>query len=281
MAWHWIWIALALALAGCGAFAVAAGRSPMGVPLPSETPQDRAERLATEWRIVDAPGAGGAILLSGCDGVRDNMDYWARVFAGRGRSSLIVDSHVPRRLNRLQNWRLVCTGLALPGAERAGDIAVALADGPDAGRGTIIFGASHGGWAALEFVGLAAQNQVPPGLSAWPRPPGELLDQVTALVLLYPYCGALNTADQAPWNAAPPVLMVLAEDDSIVSAQTCANFAERLRARGGDVEIVVLPGADHGFDQAQKAVFSTLAFDPGLRAEARDAVERFLDARGL
>ena len=38
-----------------------------------------------------------------------------------------------------------------------------------------------------------------------------------------------------------------------------------------------MPGADHGFDQREKAVLSTLGFDAAQRDEARDLVGRFLD----
>ncbi len=42
-----------------------------------------------------------------------------------------------------------------------------------------------------------------------------------------------------------------------------------------------MPGADHGFDQAEKAPLSPLPFDAEQRALAQAAAERFLDSLGL
>jgi dienelactone hydrolase len=248
-----------------------------------ETPERRVERLAPHWRLLTPDGPGphpAAILLSGCDGVHDNMDFWAAEFVRRGRAALIVDSHGPRGLDRLESWRLVCSALALGGAERAGDVEVALhaLAGMDEIRGDVVlFGASHGGWAAMEFVALAGSGAGLPGLTGWPEPPGELLSRISALVLLYPYCGLLNDAGPSQWQAAPPTLMVLAEEDSIVSTPSCLEQAAELRGSGATVVTEVLPGADHGFDQREKSVFSTLDFEPDLRAAAVVIVDRFLD----
>ena len=157
--------------------------------------------------MPDGPGPhAGAIAASGCDGVHDNMAFWAEAFARRGRATLIVDSHAPRGLSRFEIWRLVCAGLALRGAERAGDITVALhalaaLDGVT--DNVVLLGASHGGWAVMEFVALTTSGETPPGLTRWPAPPSQLLARVSALVLLYPYCGILNDADAARWRGTP------------------------------------------------------------------------------
>ena len=95
-------------------------------------------------------------------------------------------------------------------------------------------------------------------------------------MVLYPYCGALNGADRGDWTAAPPLLMILAAEDRIVSTPDCEAMAAALRARGARVEVTVLAGADHGFDQAERSALSPLTFDPALRADAAAAVTAFL-----
>ncbi len=83
-----------------------------------EAPEVRQARLAPGWRLLLPEGAGphpAAILLSGCDGVHDNMDFWADLLVRRGRAALIVDSHTLRGLDADPAWRLVCAGLALRG----------------------------------------------------------------------------------------------------------------------------------------------------------------------
>ena len=120
-----------------------------------------------------------AILLSGCDGPNDNMALWAEALAEEGWASLILVSHPPRGLDLAQRWRLVCSGWALTGPERADDVAAALAalrdvEGLDASR-MLLLGASHGGWAVAELLALAEARTMPSGLDAWPEEPGNLL----------------------------------------------------------------------------------------------------------
>jgi len=267
------------------AFVLNTARQAAQWSLAPEAPAERLERLEAAWRLkqpTDRPPEGLAILLSGCDGVADNMDYWADLFVSRGHAALILDSHGPRGLDRAQAWRLVCAGQVLSGAERAGDIAVAIDAFPDlAAGGVILLGASHGGWTAMEFMGLSGSGTVPPGLTAWPAPPETLKGRVATMVLLYPYCGVLNGAEADLWTGAPPSLFVLAEDDSIVSAPDCVDRAEAYRRTGAEIETVVLADADHGFDQRDRSILSTLAFDAAQTEIARQAVERFLNENGL
>jgi dienelactone hydrolase len=263
------------------------GRQAAGLTFSRENPDQRARRLAVNWRIVLPDGAGphpAAILLSGCDGVRDNMDYWAGRFVERGHAALILDSHTPRGLDRLESWRLVCAGLALSGSERAGDVAVALHalhEMDEIRDRIVVFGASHGGWAAMEFVAHSVSGEIPPGLTQWPAPPGELLSAVSALVLLYPYCGVLNGASEDNWRGAPPTQMILAENDTIVSTPACLERAEALRLSGATVETFVIPDVDHGFDQREKSPLSTLDFRPDQRSVAARLAGDFMDREGL
>lgn len=248
----------------------------------SDTPAKRRAELAAHWRLLlpDGPGPHpAAVLLSGCDGVHDNMDWWAERYVAMGRAALILDSHAPRRLDKAQAWRAVCAGQILPGAERAGDLAVALAalrrmpeiDASD----VALLGASHGGWTVMEFLRLLDEAKPPPGLTAWPAPPGDLAAGLGPVVLLYPYCGLLSNADRAPW---PPVrvLMLLAEQDTITDAGDCRRMADGLRAKGADLTVTTYPGINHGFDQSERSSLSPLVFDPKARAQATRDVERFM-----
>lgn len=253
-----------------------------GLTVAPDTPAERRAQLEPFWRVrppaLGVPETGGAVVLSGCDGVHDNMDFWAGRLAGRGYRTLILDSHGPRGLDQFEAWRLVCAGQALPGAERAGDLAVALADPALPPGGRIVLGASHGGWATMEFLRLAVTGEVSPALRDWPAPPAQLLRDLEAVILLYPYCGLLNGADAGDWTGAPPILMVLAAEDRIVSTPDCESMAARLRERGARVAVEVLPDADHGFDQQDRAAFSALRFDAGLRDRAAAAIDTFLSA---
>ncbi len=251
-----------------------------------EAPEARLARLAPHWRVVLPEGPGPApvaILLSGCDGPGDSMDFWAKELADVGWASLLLDSHIPRGLDRLQAWRLVCSGQALSGAERAGDVAVAIAaldgiEGVDSGR-VVLLGASHGAWAAMEMIDRLGREAPPPGLTAWPESREAAAGRLQAAVFLYPYCGWFNRAAEGePTHAAVPVLMVLAGADTIVSTEDCEAAAERLARAGMAVQTHTLPGVDHGFDQRLHAVFSTLEFDSKATMVAAEFVTAFLVA---
>lgn len=256
-------------------------RNAAGTALTSDAPAVRLERLAPHWRMVpegrDVADAAG-FVLSGCDGVHDNMEFWAGFFAGQGRPTLILDSHGPRNLDTAELWRLVCAGQAMPGEERAGDLAVAMAQSDRSD--VVLLGASHGGWTVLEYVQLLVTGQVPPGLEGWPAPPEALMSRIGRVVALYPYCGLLSSIDEGDWSAAPPIMIVASGQDEIVSTASCVDLADRLRERGARIEIEVLPGVGHGFDQSERSALSPLAFDPAARKEAAALVGAFVSNGG-
>lgn len=248
----------------------------------TDTPAERLALLAPSWQLALPAAAKGAapvaVLLSGCDGPHDNMALWSDVLTGAGWAALILDSHAPRGLNAYQQWRLVCSGQELTGAERAGDIAVALAalggmDGVDADR-AVLLGASHGGWAVGELLALANAGAPPPGLTAWPEPPTRTLERVRGAVLLYPYCGFASGA-AGGWDHPAPVLTVLAARDRIVDTDDCLAEAAALAGRGIPTRTLVVD-ADHGFDQRERSALSPLTFDEAATARAEEAVEQFV-----
>ncbi|MDO5630833.1 MAG: dienelactone hydrolase family protein [Paracoccus sp. (in: a-proteobacteria)] len=258
------------------ALAINTGRNVAGwVPL-AETPDQRRAELAPAWRLVRPARPGPwpvAVLLSGCDGVQDNMDRWARFFAAQGRAALIVNSHRPRGLDRRQAWRAVCAGQVLTGGERAGDLAVAVAALENMGlRGddVIVLGASHGGWTAMELMAQLADGDPPPGLTAWPEPPAQLAARISRLVLLYPYCGFASRAG-GDWPAGVHGLMILAEEDRIVDPDACRAMA----GQGLPLDVHILAGADHGFDQRSRSVLSPLRFNAAATAQAEALIGAF------
>lgn len=273
-------VVVLLSLAGANTWRNAARLQPL-----SDTPEARLTLLSRDWRLVLPEGPGpfpALILLSGCDGVHDNMDHWASRAVAQGRAALIVNSHRPRGLDQMQAWRTVCAGQILTGAERAGDIATAMAaiarmpriDGSDIG----ILGASHGGWAAMEYLDLLGEGTPPPGLTDWPAPPAELAARLGPVVLLYPYCGLLSGAGDARWPAQVRGLMILGDKDSVTDPRQCRDMARKLSDHGATIKVVTLKDADHGFDQKDRSVLSSLRFDAGLTASATALVDGFLTA---
>lgn len=280
--WLWLWILTGVVAAVLIVAALNSWRNWAGIAVVTDTPAERLALLEPDWRMVptDMPVAdAGSVLLSGCDGVHDNMDYWAGVLAGRGYPGLILDSHAPRGFDKLESWRLLCMGQLLPGAERAGDIATAMTQ-TDQDR-VVLLGASHGGWAVLEFLRQTQMGDVPPGLTEWPAPRAALHDRIAAAIVVYPYCGILNGAADGDWSDMPPILMILAGQDELKVTPACQRMAEDLRARGADLSVVLYEDAGHGFEQQERAPLSTLIFRPELREAATTEVTAFLNRYGL
>jgi dienelactone hydrolase len=257
-----------------------------GVTVVSQTPAALSDMLRPAYRLSLPQGEGpfpAALLFSGCDGPKDNLETWSAALNAAGWAALVVDSHAPRGLTTLELWRLVCAGQVLTGAERAGDIAVALADAramPELdGERLAVLGASHGGWAVLDLLALADDGRRPHTLSAWPEAPGsDPLAGVQAALLLYPYCGELARAPRSLWERALPVLMLLVEGDTIARETDCLALAEDAQARGLPVETHLYRGVTHAFDQRDKAALSTLGYDAATTEDALARGLAFLNA---
>lgn len=237
---------------------------------------------AMVWTLPEGTGPHPvAILLSGCDGPRPNLDYLANVLVSSGWASVIIDSHSPRGLDDHQLWRLVCSGQILNGAERASDVAVTL----DAIRARVdldparvaLVGLSHGGWAALDFLALSVADKVPPLLTAWPEGLGDPVHEgLSAALLFYPYCGPAAVGSRGNLPRELPYLFLLVDGDIITNEQRCLELAGELRADGAEVSVHTFTGVTHGFDQQAKSDLSPLEFDPEAREEAIGLTLEFL-----
>lgn len=256
-----------------------------GLIVPETDPATLEDTLRPHMRIARPEGPGPfptALLYSGCDGPGDNLDRWSLMLVERGWAAIIVDSHTPRDLLDYDVWRLVCAGQLMMGSERAGDVLVSIYGARrmafvDPAR-LVLIGASHGGWSIMELMVFEEQWALPYNLSALPDDPVEHpLQGVIGAIFVYPWCGPANRARDRGWRFAAPSLFLLAERDIIAPADDCQRIAGTLAARGQETEVVVFPGATHGFDQEKHAMPSPLRFDPVVTAEALDRAGRFLD----
>ena len=280
----WLWIGLAVAVIAI-LVAVNSFRGRLGWTAVVQTPADLAQQIAPGFTWVVPEGEGpfpAAMLLSGCDGPQSNLNRLAAELAEFGWLSVIVDSHGPRGLDDAQLWRLVCAGQILNGAERASDIAVALAilrDRPDVQADRIaLIGLSHGGWAALDFLALAEAGTVPPLLTDWPETmAAHPHDGVRGAALFYPYCGLASVGSAARLPADLAYLFLLVDGDTITNERRCLTIAGSLLSQGATVAVTTYEGATHSFDQEEKSFLSSLEFNAETTAAATRATRQFLD----
>jgi dienelactone hydrolase len=225
----------------------------------------RPESLQTILRPHDAiyrPAGEGpfpaVILLHGCAGVRRKDTQWAEAFRQQGYVVLVVDSLSGRGITTREDRRKICLGLDLWGSTRAGDLLASLTyirtlPFVDAERIAVV-GWSHGAWAALDFLASASPGMV---------------EGLRAVVAFYPYCGIASRATWRGFGVDVPVLMLLADGDSIVSTSSCLRLAEGQAERGRPVTAKVYNEVGHVFDWRESA--ATL--------DARERVRAFLAER--
>jgi dienelactone hydrolase len=258
-------------------------RSYAGLFTAARSPAELSALLSPAY-VVSVPEGPGpfptALLFSGCDGPHDNLPWMASQLNRNGWAAVTVDSHGPRGFDQAEIWRLVCAGQLLTGTERAGDVAVALADVrgmPFVDRNRLaLIGASHGGWAVLDLMSLHGSGRLPPNLTAWPVPQNDVLAGVQAMVLYYPYCGIGSRVSRRGWQADIPALFLLVEGDTVADEAACQKLTARMSTQGRPVEEVVFSGVTHGFDQQEKANFSLLSYDEETTVSAFETTLDFL-----
>ncbi len=253
--------------------------------VPHGDPEALADLLRPFYRVQQPDGPGPfptALLYSGCDGPRDNLERWAAMLNARGWAAITVDSHTPRDYLDYDIWRLICAGQLLMGSERAGDVLVSLSDARampfvDPER-LVLIGASHGGWAIMELLTFASEGALPYNLAEAPGPPGaDPLAGVRGAILLYPYCGQANRASHYRWTPRVPTLLMLSDRDLIAPAGDCLALVERLQADGLPVEAEIFEGVTHAFDQQERAPFSAFDFDAEATERALRMGSDFID----
>ncbi|MFC4725664.1 dienelactone hydrolase family protein [Glycocaulis abyssi] len=206
------------------------------------------------------------LMFSGCGGVISVQQDYAAIANQAGIAALIVDSHGARGIGRMGARLTVCSAARLRGDARAGDVMAALAYARslpqiDASRLALI-GWSHGGWTLLDTLTLAHEGAPPAGMEALP---GNALEGVRSVMLVYPWCGFLNRARGHDVPAYPPVHALLAGNDVIADPRACGDLFEAQLETGAQIDWQVLAGLTHAFDAPDEP------FDPRVRHDAQGA----------
>jgi dienelactone hydrolase len=227
--------ALALALSGCA----------RQVLFPSASTGSPATLVGTLAR-PEGPGPFPAVvLLHGCGGVVPQTRRWAQWLAAHGYVALAVDSFTPRGI----------TGDCLP-------------EGQDDLASTARFEDAFGALRHLQrqpFVRpdrIAAMGWSQGGVFSMAVVNGPSLDRArargvdvsgpgfAAAIGLYPG-GCFSLLDE---RVIRPLLVLIGGADDWTLPETCGEMAQRMRARGADVTLVVYPGAYHYFDVEGQAL---------------------------
>lgn len=261
-----------LSLAGCAAPAVSFDNATPGTPL---------RISAEEYRPAGSGAFPAVVLMHGCHGVSESNREWARWLQARGYVALLVDSWTPRGLVE------ACTpGEELPNTARFDDAIGALrwlhdrryVDPERVG----IIGWSNGGVFAMAAVNGPTLERTRGRGVAVPEP------WYRAAIALYPG-GCFSLVHE---RSVRPLLILIGADDDWTLASECAELADRQRAAGADVTLVVYPGAVHYFDvkgqprawladvenrnRPGKCCGATVGYDAAADADAHHRVAEFL-----
>jgi dienelactone hydrolase len=205
----------------------------------SLTREFRGRRVTITGELYLPPAAGrvpAMIIVHGSGGVSAGREgRYAREMVKLGVAALVIDCFRGRGISSsVEHQDVVSSSDMLDDAFAA---LKALAGHPriDAGR-VGLAGFSKGGTVALlAAYEVRAARGLPPGL------------RFALHVPFYPWCGSQYFK---PRSTGAPIYMLLGGADTYVGVAPCQESAAALKAEGARVEVVVFPGARHGFDGA-------------------------------
>lgn len=254
----------------------------LGGMIKKHAPGDLAQALSRHMSIVkpDGPGPFPVVLqFHGCGGLvapdgsrQPIMDEYASVLLEAGMGVVSVESFPHRKIGRREALDTVCTGAKFRGAERAGDVLVALdhvrnLPWVDATR-IGLAGWSHGGWSIMDLLAMDLTTTKPHNLKA--VPPGKL-DGVVGVHLTYPWSGTvIALTPNRGWAHTPKTRVVMASEDSIAPGAGTLKAIERMREAGAQVDVRVFEGLDHAFDERFQEPGSDLVFVEEAAETARE-----------
>lgn len=175
--------------------------------------------------------AAAVVVLHGCDGIHPHYQQWARRLADWGYAALLIDSFRPRGFSEVCN-----RGQLVPPEAQARDAfdgAAYLRSAPSVRAQRVgVIGFSHGGWAVLKAV-----------LAGLVRRPDE--PAFAAAVAYYPGC---DPRDPPLHPLETDTLILIGDADDWTPAPRCTKWREAVLTNGHTLQMVVYPGARHGFD---------------------------------
>jgi dienelactone hydrolase len=173
------------------------------------------------------------VVVHGSSRVLENGWAWARRLNEMGVATFVIDNFTGRGVKETATDQSRLS----PAADAAGALAALrlLATHPQIDPKRIgVIGFSRGGSAAintaLEPIRLAVID--------------DSL-RFAAHVALYPGCAVPYFSARLDGS---PILMLLGGKDDYTPASNCLAYADKLRARGASIQVVVYPDANHAFD---------------------------------
>ncbi len=238
------------------------------------------QRFAMLEPHITAYGEGqkrpAVLLFHACNGVRPHIHAYARQATDLGLRAFVVDSFTPRGWDNAMGAQMVCSGLALPGYERSGDVLAAvwgIARRPEVdGRRLVLAGWSHGAWSIMD---LMTQRLAHAGEARLLDPDPAPLDGVRGVFAVYPYLGFPALSNTHGWQYRPRTHVVLARQDFLTAHAHAESVLAHLRQDGVPLTVDSLD-ASHCFDEDGVHFGPLMRYDPVAHAATQAAFARFV-----
>lgn len=236
---------------------------------------DWGAKVARHSKVFKPSGPGPfpvALILHGCGGKTPFLEDYAQVAVQAGYAAVVVDSLKPRGMSTLDAKLFVCTGAAVQGLKRSGDIFAMLTwlesqPWADPER-VFLAGWSHGGWSIMDGYAIGANAARATGVID--ADPAKLRARVKGALLVYPYAAYPSLTSGRGWGEqGPPVWSVVGGKDQVVGWKHPQKALDRLKRDGLSVDTVFYPDATHAFDD-DHANDPRAKYRPDLFAQTRD-----------
>lgn len=216
------------------------------------------------------------IIFHACNGVRPVTHEYAKIAAALEARVFVVDSFTPRGWGYAESIAMVCTGLALQGYERSGDVLAAIwgiSQRVDVDADNILLaGWSHGAWSIMDLMTQTLDQE---GDARLKNPSPECLTGVKGVFLVYPYISFPARTLNHSWKYRPKVLGVLAKNDALTPIKQAEEAFENLKSQGVAAETIILD-ASHSFDEENLHFSPLLAYSPIAHMQAQATFEMFI-----
>jgi dienelactone hydrolase len=171
------------------------------------------------------------IILHGSGGVSKRFWDYASEFNKLGLAAVIIDSFNPRgvRSTVIDQRSVTANDMA---KDALTILQVLAKDDRIDGHKVGAIGFSKGGSALLNRASLAFTNKK-----------GDV--QLALMIAMYPSCGSFRLH---PRTTGRPIRVLVGDKDTYTNPSDCRQVAERYKKDGADIEIVTLPGGQHGWD---------------------------------
>jgi len=191
-------------------------------------------------------------------------EFWGELWAKRGFVTLLVDSFGPRGY-----WQGFPRGSY---DERPSAVSEQTVRPLDAYGGLAYLRSRSDvmpdhvglqGWSNGAMTALVTMSTRAPGING-PSPETGF----RAALVFYPGCGM--AAVKGAYAPYAPIQMFVGTADEEVSAERCQTWESGVKSRGGTIDLVAYPGAEHDFDDPGKTKQSR----PPNAAATQDAIRR-------